>query len=54
MSRDELEGIDALVARGELSHGRAIYLLDNPLLREPLRAEHIKPRLLGTGAPRPG
>jgi xylulose-5-phosphate/fructose-6-phosphate phosphoketolase len=24
-----------------------IYLLDNPLLREPLRREHIKPRLLG-------
>ena len=24
-----------------------IYLLDNPLLREPLRKEHIKPRLLG-------
>src|ERR1700676_4849844 len=24
-----------------------IYLLDNPLLREPLKKEHIKPRLLG-------
>ena len=24
-----------------------IYLMDNPLLREPLRPEHIKPRLLG-------
>ena len=24
-----------------------IYLMDNPLLREPLRAEHVKPRLLG-------
>src|SRR5262245_23820017 len=24
-----------------------IYLLDNPLLREPLRAEHVKVRLLG-------
>ncbi len=24
-----------------------IYLRDNPLLREPLRPEHIKPRLLG-------
>ena len=30
-----------------------IYLQDNPLLREPLRREHIKPRLLATGAPRP-
>lgn len=27
-----------------------IYLLDDPLLREPLRAEHIKPRLLGWSA----
>jgi xylulose-5-phosphate/fructose-6-phosphate phosphoketolase len=24
-----------------------IYLLDNPLLREPLAVEHVKPRLLG-------
>jgi xylulose-5-phosphate/fructose-6-phosphate phosphoketolase len=24
-----------------------IYLMDNPLLREPLKAEHVKPRLLG-------
>ncbi|HEV2653902.1 MAG TPA: hypothetical protein VGT82_03055, partial [Ktedonobacteraceae bacterium] len=24
-----------------------IYLQSNPLLREPLRPEHIKPRLLG-------
>ncbi|HEY5796266.1 MAG TPA: hypothetical protein VIU82_14755, partial [Bosea sp. (in: a-proteobacteria)] len=24
-----------------------IYLLDNPLLREPLGIEHVKPRLLG-------
>ena len=24
-----------------------IYLLDNPLLREPFKTEHIKPRLLG-------
>jgi xylulose-5-phosphate/fructose-6-phosphate phosphoketolase len=23
------------------------YLLDNPLLREPLKMEHVKPRLLG-------
>lgn len=31
-----------------------IYLLDNPLLREPLRIEHVKPRLRGTGARRRG
>jgi xylulose-5-phosphate/fructose-6-phosphate phosphoketolase len=33
-------------AANYLSVGQ-IYLLDNPLLREPLRPEHIKPRLLG-------
>src|SRR5918911_1403086 len=31
-----------------------IYLLANPLLREPLRAEHIKPRLLGHFGTTPG
>ena len=33
-------------AANYLSVGQ-IYLLDNPLLAEPLKAEHIKPRLLG-------
>jgi xylulose-5-phosphate/fructose-6-phosphate phosphoketolase len=31
-----------------------IYLRENPLLREPLRAEHIKPRLLGHWGTSPG
>jgi xylulose-5-phosphate/fructose-6-phosphate phosphoketolase len=31
-----------------------IYLLENPLLREPLRPEHIKPRLLGHWGTSPG
>ena len=31
-----------------------IYLYDNPLLREPLRLEHIKPRLLGHWGTTPG
>ena len=31
-----------------------IYLRDNALLREPLRAEHIKPRLLGHWGTSPG
>ncbi len=38
-------------AANYLSVGQ-IYLLDNPLLREPLRPEHVEPRLLGTGARR--
>src|SRR3954470_19365444 len=31
-----------------------IYLMDNPLLREPLVPAHIKPRLLGHGGTPPG
>ncbi len=31
-----------------------IYLLDNPLLRQPLRLEHVKPRLLGHWGTSPG
>lgn len=40
-------------AANYLSVGQ-IYLLDNPLLREPLQAEHIKPRLLGHWGTTPG
>ncbi|MFG3442956.1 phosphoketolase [Nonomuraea sp. NPDC047897] len=40
-------------AANYLSVGQ-IYLLDNPLLTEPLRPEHIKPRLLGHWGTTPG
>ncbi|MFP5328453.1 MAG: phosphoketolase [Acidimicrobiia bacterium] len=40
-------------AANYLSVGQ-IYLMDNPLLREPLRAEHVKPRLLGHWGTTPG
>ena len=51
---DELARIDAYWrAANYLSVGQ-IYLLDNPLLREPLRPEHIKPRLLGHWGTTPG
>jgi xylulose-5-phosphate/fructose-6-phosphate phosphoketolase len=40
-------------AANYLSVGQ-IYLLDNPLLREPLLAEHVKPRLLGHFGTTPG
>ena len=50
----ELEQIDAYWrALNYLSVGQ-IYLLDNPLLREPLAREHIKPRLLGHWGTTPG
>lgn len=40
-------------AANYLSVGQ-IYLLDNPLLRKPLAAEHVKPRLLGHWGTSPG
>jgi xylulose-5-phosphate/fructose-6-phosphate phosphoketolase len=49
-----LELMDAYFrAANYLSVGQ-IYLMDNPLLREPLRPEHIKPRLLGHFGTTPG
>ncbi len=51
---DEVASLDAWWrANNYLTIGQ-IYLLDNPLLREPLRAEHIKPRLLGHWGTSPG
>jgi xylulose-5-phosphate/fructose-6-phosphate phosphoketolase len=50
----ELHLIDAYWrAANYLSVGQ-IYLLANPLLREPLRPEHVKPRLLGHFGTTPG
>ena len=50
----ELRALDAYWrAANYLSVGQ-IYLLDNPLLREPLTLEHIKPRLLGHWGTTPG
>jgi xylulose-5-phosphate/fructose-6-phosphate phosphoketolase len=40
-------------AANYLSVGQ-IYLLDNPLLRQPLTLEHVKPRLLGHWGTTPG
>ncbi len=51
---EELRKIDAYWrAANYLSVGQ-IYLFDNPLLTEPLRLEHIKPRLLGHWGTTPG
>jgi xylulose-5-phosphate/fructose-6-phosphate phosphoketolase len=51
---EELRLIDAWWrAANYLSVGQ-IYLLDNPLLREPLRPDHVKPRLLGHFGTVPG
>jgi len=54
LSEPELKKIDAYWrAANYLSVGQ-IYLYDNPLLREPLQPEHIKPRLLGHWGTTPG
>ena len=54
LSAEELHRMDAYWrAMNYLSVGQ-IYLLDNPLLKEPLRREHIKPRLLGHWGTSPG
>jgi xylulose-5-phosphate/fructose-6-phosphate phosphoketolase len=54
LSADEMRKIDAYWrAANYLSVGQ-IYLLDNPLLTEPLRFEHIKRRLLGHWGTTPG
>ncbi|MGY1672435.1 phosphoketolase family protein [Geodermatophilus sp. SYSU D00710] len=51
---EELDRIHAWWrAANYLSVGQ-IYLMDNPLLREPLRPEHVKPRLLGHWGTTPG
>jgi hypothetical protein len=54
LSDREFHDIDAYWrAANYLTIGQ-IYLLDNPLLREPLRLEHVKPRLLGHWGTSPG
>ncbi len=54
LSATELDLIDAYWrAANYLSVGQ-IYLLDNPVLKEPLKAEHVKPRLLGHFGTTPG
>src|SRR6478672_6496699 len=54
LSSEELRKIDAYWrAANYLSVGQ-IYLYRNPLLREPLKLEHVKPRLLGHWGTTPG
>ena len=54
LDSEQLRLIDAYWrAANYLSVGQ-IYLLDNPLLREPLLVEHVKPRLLGHWGTTPG
>ncbi|TBR57139.1 phosphoketolase family protein [Mastigocladus laminosus UU774] len=54
LTAEEVRKINAYwCATNYLSVGQ-IYLLDNPLLKEPLKLEHVKPRLLGHWGTTPG
>ncbi|MBX3150278.1 phosphoketolase family protein [Candidatus Obscuribacterales bacterium] len=54
LTSEELRKIDGYWrAANYLSVGQ-IYLMDNPLLKEPLKLEHVKPRLLGHWGTTPG
>ncbi|MFB9237901.1 phosphoketolase [Plantactinospora siamensis] len=54
LTDDELRRLDAYWRAANYLTVGQIYLLDNPLLREPLRPENIKPRLLGHWGTSPG
>ncbi|WP_066366747.1 phosphoketolase family protein [Herbidospora mongoliensis] len=51
---DALQQVSAYWRAANYLSAGQIYLLDNPLLTEPLRPEHIKPRLLGHWGTTPG
>jgi len=54
LSAADLHNIDAYWRAANYVSVGQIYLLDNPLLAEPLKLEHIKPRLLGHWGTTPG
>ncbi|HEY3066083.1 MAG TPA: phosphoketolase family protein [Methylomirabilota bacterium] len=54
LSPDQLEALDAYWRAANYLTVGQIYLRDNPLLRDALRPEHIKPRLLGHWGTSPG
>src|SRR5215469_8643573 len=54
ISPDELEKMHAWWRAANYLNIGQIYLMANPLLKEPLKPEHIKPRLLGHWGTSPG
>jgi xylulose-5-phosphate/fructose-6-phosphate phosphoketolase len=54
LAPDELERIHRYWAAANFLTVGQIFLQDNPLLRQPLRHEHVKPRLLGHWGTSPG
>src|SRR5712672_3530475 len=51
---EEMRRLDAYWRAANYLSAGQIYLVDNPLMTEPLRPEHIKPRLLGHWGTTPG
>ncbi|MGW0732383.1 phosphoketolase family protein [Streptomyces sp. NPDC002851] len=54
LSPEDLAAVDAYWRAANYLAVGQIYLMDNPLLTEGLRAEHVKPRLLGHWGTTPG
>ena len=54
LSANELKLMDMYWRAANYVSVGQIYLLDNPLLKEPLKLEHVKPRLLGHWGTTPG
>jgi xylulose-5-phosphate/fructose-6-phosphate phosphoketolase len=54
LTDEQLDDLDAYWRAANYLTVGQIYLKDNPLLREPLRPDHIKPRLLGHWGTSPG
>ncbi len=54
LNQEELEAIDAYWRAANYCSVGQIYLMDNPLLTEPLLPKHVKPRLLGHFGTTPG
>ena len=54
VSRDYLKKMDAYWRAANYLSAAQLYLLDNPLLREPLRREHIKKKIVGHWGTVPG
>ncbi len=54
LSRHEMQQIDLYWRAANYLTVGQIYLLHNPLLRKPLKLEHVKPRLLGHWGTSPG
>ncbi len=53
-NRSEFTELDGYFRAANFLTVGQIYLCENPLLREPLKAEHVKPRLLGHWGTSPG